>query len=228
MSMSINDFPTYQAVGIKLSVVKDINKNDRKLITMRLRNTENRFQKIHTENIFGQDEIYDELVPCVNIRNGGSLPDTEKEDFSKNPNCIFPHSTIVNYRFPLPCHIKQRDGSLMKTANGDFAVTDHVAVLGMVDRIENDLPIWNSTFDPQANGARLLRNNYVAIDNQEEPEIEVQAPVDNTVPGGNPNPNNGQQNQGGQQNPPMQGQSQAQQDYQQGNQQGQGQQRANF
>ena len=67
-------------------------------------------------------------------------------------------------------------------------------------RIENDLPIWNSTFDPQANGARLLRNNYVVIDNQEEPETEVQAPVDNTVPGGNPN--NYQQNLGGQ-NPPQ-------------------------
>ena len=217
--MTLNDFPTYQAVGVKLSVVKDINNNDRKLITMRLRNTANRFQKIHTENIFGQDEIYNELVPCVNIKNGGTLPDNVQEDFSNNPNCIFPHSTIVNYRFPLPCHIKQRNGSLMKTANGDFAVTDHVAVLGMVDRIENDLPIWNSTFDPQANGARMFRNNYKAIEQDKEPEIEVQAPVDNTVPGGNPNP-------------PMQGQGQGQQGYQQGyqqgNQQGQGQQMANF
>ena len=226
--MTLNDFPTYQAVGVKLSVVKDINNNDRKLITMRLRNTANRFQKIHTENIFGQDEIYNELVPFVNVKNGGTLPDTVQEDFSNNPNCIFPHSTIVNYRFPVPCHIKQREGGLMKTASGDLAVTDHVAVLGMVDRIENDLPVWNSTFDPQANGARMFRNNYKAIEQDKEPEIEVQAPVDNTVPGGNPNPNNGQQNQDGQQNPPMQGQSQAQQGYQQGNQQGQGQQRANF
>lgn len=148
------------------------------------------------------------------------MPDNVKEDFSKNPNCIFPHSTIVNYKFPVPCHIKQRDGSLMKTANGDLAVTDHVAVLGMVDRIENDLPVWNSTFDPQANGARMLRNNYVAIEQDREPEIEVQAPVDNIVPGGNPNPNNGQQNQGGQ-NPSIQGQGQGQQGYQQGQQQGQ-------
>ena len=223
--MSINDFPTYQAVGVKLSIVQDINKNDRKLITMRLRNTENRFQKIHTENIFGQDEIYDELVPCVNVKNGGTLPDNVKEDFSKNPNCIFPHSTIVNYKFPVPCHIKQRDGSLMKNANGDLAVTDHVAVLGMVDRIENDLPVWNSTFDPQANGARMLRNNYVAIEQDREPEIEVQAPVDNTIPGGNP--------QGNQQQQPMQGFQQGQQQGQQGNQnyqqnQQQGQGRASF
>ena len=216
--MTLNDFPTYQAVGVKLSVVKDINNNDRKLITMRLRNTANRFQKIHTENIFGQDEIYNELVPFVNVKNGGTLPDTVQEDFSNNPNCIFPHSTIVNYRFPVPCHIKQREGGLMKTASGDLAVTDHVAVLGMVDRIENDLPVWNSTFDPQANGARMFRNNYKAIEQDKEPEIEVQAPVDNTVPGGNPNPN--QQGQGGQ-NPLNQGQGQ-------GYQQSQGQQRANF
>ena len=224
--MTLNDFPTYKAVGIKLAIVKDVNNNDRKLITMRLRNSANRFQKIHTENIFGQDEIYDELVPCVNCKNGGTLPDTVKEDFEENPNCIFPHSTIVNYRFPCNCYIKQRDGNLMKTANGDFAVTDHVQVLGMVDRIENDRPIWNSTFDPQINGARLFRNNYKAIEPNEEETIDVAAPAE-TQPAGNPQ-QGGQQIQQPRNNGNQQGQQgqQGNQNYQQGQQQGQG--RASF
>ena len=222
--MTLNDFPDYIVVGIKLSIVKDVNNNDRKLITFRLRNSRNVFQKIHTENIFGQDEIYDALLPIVNCKNGGTLPDTEKENFSNNPYCVFPHSTIVNYMFPCKCYIKQRDGSLMQTAAGTPAVTDHVQVLGMVDRIENDRPVWNSTFDPIANGARLFRNNYQQIEPNEEEADMVVAPTE-TQPAGNP--------QGGQQQQPMQnfqqGQQQGQQgnqNYQQGQQQGQG--RASF
>ena len=193
--MTINDFPTYNAIGVKLSVVKDVQGRDRKLITMRLRNSANRFQKIYTINLFGQDEMYDELIPSVNAANGGSLPDNQKEDFTNNPNCSFPHATISVYKFPKPAYIRTKDGFLLTSTN-ERAVTDHVNVLGMVDRIENDLPVWNASFDPTIEGAAQYRRGYVPIEvNTSANEAEPQPPMDDTAPAGNPNTGNGQAQQ---------------------------------
>ena len=226
--MSINDFPMYQGVAVKLSLVKDVNSNERKLITQRLRNTENRFQKIYTINLFDQDEMFEELKPFVRIENGGTLPNDQKEDFSNNPNCQFKHSTIMIYQFPQLAYAKTKNGEFLTNSNNQRAVMDHIAVLGMVDRIENDCPIWNASFDPYVEGAKQFRTRFVPIEaNHETEEEAAMPPMDSTIPGGNSqaviNPNPNQQNLGGQ-NPPQGGNGNGYQP-QQGNG---GQQRANF
>ena len=200
---NLSEFPNYVAIHVVLSIVKDINDNEQKLITQRLRNTKRPQQKPVTVNLFNQDEAFDEYRQQVHISNGGLLPEDQPETFQNNPFSTYQNACVVNFMFPCPAYAKTKDGFLMDV-NNQRVIQDHCKVLALVDYIDaNGNPVYNADFDPQVEGMRQFNNRFLPVtptdtaNSTVEENVEVPktgAPQGNPVNNGNPANGN---NQGG-------------------------------